>query len=125
MNDSAYLQSNSVNASQIETLLKRYHFGERNGASVKMLCSELSADQIVPERHVRKIIEGMRMDGLPVCAHPSKGYFWAANDAELEETVSFLKNRAITSLTQAARLQRMALPELIGQLALDIKIQEA
>jgi hypothetical protein len=50
------------------------------------------------------------------CGHPSTGYFLAQTDDELLRTVKFLHDRAMTSLSQAAAMQRVSLPDLAGQL---------
>lgn len=95
------------------------HKGEANGVRacdlVAEICGETSA---ALERQLRHLIEEMRREGEHICGQPSTGYFVAATDAELLRTVQFLHDRAMTSLTQAAAMQRVSLPDLRGQLRL-------
>ena len=70
------------------------------------------------ERRLRQIIEKLRRDGNAICAHPSLGYYWAASASELDDAVSFLIHRAMTSLAQASAMKRVALPDLYGQFGL-------
>ena len=46
------------------------------------------------------------------------GCFLAETPEELNATCEFLYSRAMTSLTQVARMKRKALPDLRGQLGL-------
>lgn len=93
--------------------------GEQNGVRgcdlVREICGDTSAAQ---ERRLRKVIEELRTQGEHICGEPAHGYYMAANDAELLGTVAFLHDRAMTSLRQAAAMQRVALPDLKGQLRL-------
>ncbi|WP_028008673.1 hypothetical protein [Solimonas flava] len=95
------------------------HTGEQNGVRacdlVAEICGETSAGL---ERQLRHLIEEMRREGEHICGHPSVGYYIAADEAELLRTVQFLHDRAMTSLTQAAAMQRVSLPDLAGQLRL-------
>lgn len=70
------------------------------------------------ERRLRQIIEQLRRDGHPICAHPAFGYHYAADANELDRTCHFLLARAMTSLEQISALKRVALPDLYGQLGL-------
>ena len=72
------------------------------------------------ERRLRMIVEELRMEGHPICAHPSSGYYIAASGEEIEEAIAFLHARAMTSLRQIARLRRVALPDLLGQMRLEV-----
>lgn len=70
----------------------------------------------VTERKVRLLVTECRQDGYAICGHPSSGYFMARNQAELEETLEFLRHRALTSLKLASTLGNIPLGDLIGQL---------
>ena len=70
------------------------------------------------EREIRHAISDLRMEGVAVCGHPRTGYYIAANPEELEETCSFLRDRALHSLTLESKLRHVPLPELLGQLRL-------
>lgn len=93
------------------------HKGAENGIHAQHLvleiCGETSARL---ERELRHVIEALRDEGHHICATPNTGYFMAATDAELLQTVKFLHDRAMSSLRQAAAMQRVSLPDLRGQL---------
>lgn len=97
-----------------------HHVGDYRGAHVRDLAAEIVAGSTTPgdERHVRKVIEQLRREGQHICAHPSKGYYMAANAEDVEATCKYLYNRAMSSLTQVAAMNRVSLPDLRGQLGL-------
>lgn len=70
----------------------------------------------ITERKVRLLVTECRQDGYAICGHPTSGYFVASNQAELEETLDFLRHRALTSLKLASVLGNIPLGDLIGQL---------
>jgi biotin operon repressor len=41
------------------------------------------------ERQLRTVVEALRNAGLPVCAHPSHGYYVAENAQEIDPPVCF------------------------------------
>lgn len=94
--------------------------GEANGVRACDLVAEICGGTSSPaaERRLRSLIEELRREGQHICGQPAHGYYMAATDAELQGTVAFLHDRAMTSLTQAAAMQRVSLPDLRGQLRL-------
>lgn len=104
-----------------ETVLHalRPRIGEANGITAAALAFALTArHSAADERKLRQAVEHLRRQGHEICAHPSAGYHFAANAEDLERTCLFLVNRAMTSLTQAAAMRRVAVPNLYGQLGL-------
>lgn len=98
-----------------------FHVGQRYGVSAARLTAEITASPPPNpggERHLRHVIEELRLEGHHICAHPAHGYFIAANEAELIATCEYLHGRALTSLRQVARMRGVALPDLRGQLRL-------
>jgi len=97
------------------------HIGKARGISCADLVRDITwqAPEVSSMRRVRKIIEELRREGQHICGHPSRGYFMAANEEELNETCKFLADRALTSLTQAARMKKLAIPDIHGQLRLN------
>lgn len=69
-------------------------------------------------RNLRHCISELRRDGSAVCGRPETGYFLAATAAELDESCQFLRSRALHSLALEARLRKIPLADLIGQLHL-------
>ena len=100
-----------TSASQLLTLLSR-HIGKGNGIGVKSLALQLDTT----ERHIRTLVESLRDEGHAVCAHPSTGYYIAETAEELSHTCDFLHNRALHSLALEAKLKKIPLPDLLGQL---------
>ena len=113
---------------EIDTLLSparllqvlRQHVGQAHGATAKQLVQALTGrhEYAAAERHLRNVVEQLRLEGYPVCAHPSHGYYLAASDADLELTCDYLRSRAMKSLQQIAAMRRVSLPDLLGQLRL-------
>ena len=73
------------------------------------------------QRRVRKLVEALRRKGHHICADPVHGYFIAKTEKELNETCGFLYRRALTSLTQISAMKRVSLPDLAGQLNIQLE----
>jgi hypothetical protein len=96
--------------------------GAANGMTAAQLSeSILGRHGAADERRLRTVVEHLRRQGHAVCAHPSHGYFMAANADELDQTCEFLLGRAMTSLQQISALKHTALPDLRGQLGLPLQ----
>lgn len=96
----------------------RDHIGQDSGITARALVAAVNERHpqcAISERDLRVIVTDLRKDGRHLCAHPSHGYFMAANAEELERTVSFLRQRAMSSLQQITAMQRQAVPDLHGQ----------
>lgn len=93
--------------------------GAANGTTARDLVYLVTGNtNAAAERRLRQIIEKLRRDGHPICAHPSLGYHWAATASELEGAIGYLVGRAMTSLEQAGAMRGIALPDLYGQFGL-------
>ena len=88
------------------------HCGQEHSISAKALAIKVG----VSARKLRGLVTECRIDGTAICGHPSSGYFVARNTEEVEETIAFLKHRALTSLMLASTLGKRPLADLIGQL---------
>lgn len=109
-----------ISHSQVLIELER-HSGAVNGIHVRDLVQRITGQLINAEsleRKVRDCIVELRMQGHPICGHPSTGYYLAATEEELNDSCEFLYQRAMTSLTQISRLKQRALPDFRGQLGL-------
>lgn len=102
-----------VTASQMLSTLS-HHIGKGNGIGVK----QLAQIHAIPERQVRHLISALRDDGQAICGTPADGYFVAATPEELQDTCEFLRSRAMHSLGLEAKLRRIPLSDLFGQLHL-------
>lgn len=90
------------------------HQGADNGITAEALANALGTTK----RNVRTMVSELRLEGTAICGHPRTGYFIAANDQEIENTCKFLRSRALHSLALEAKLRKIALPDLIGQMRL-------
>lgn len=75
--------------------------GKANGQSVQSLVFILDTT----ERAVRRLVDDLIDEGVPVCAHPAHGYYIAATWEEVEATYGWLRSRGLHSLTKASKLR--------------------
>ena len=105
------------------------HVGKSRAITMARLAGAIQGCAVVPSaryeetRLVRSIVEQLRREGHPVCHHNGRGggYFWAANENELEETAAWFRKRAMSAFRQEANLKRISMSELVEQLKLDIE----
>jgi hypothetical protein len=79
------------------------------------------ASKINATRRLRKILTAMRHEGVPICSASTTdggGYYLAQAGSELEDYLARLHGRALRILVQEARLRKITLPELLGQMRL-------
>lgn len=95
-------------------VLLQAHIGRDRGITAEAIALHLGC----VKRTVRKLVTELREDGRAVCGHPETGYFIAATAEELQETLHFLRTRALHSLVLEAKMRRMPLQDLLGQLHL-------
>ncbi|MGA8147799.1 MAG: hypothetical protein WB870_09535 [Gallionellaceae bacterium] len=88
------------------------HFGRENGITMRELQPLIGQC----ERRVRQYISNLRKEGYAICGTPLGGYYVAATAEEMEETCRFLRSRAMHSLVLEARLRKIPLADLLGQL---------
>jgi hypothetical protein len=89
----------------------RHHIGRENGVTVTALTREVLGTE-------PKLVVELRNEGHHVCAHPASGYYLARTPEELADTIAFLRERAMSSLTQIAAMKHVSVPDLFGQLHL-------
>lgn len=94
------------------------HQGRTRGISA----AALSAVTHIPERTLRSAISLLREAGHAVVGTPDTGYYMAQTADELRECCAFLERRAMGTLVLIARLRRLSLPELLGQMQLDMHV---
>lgn len=110
------------------TVLQR-HVGKGNAITMTRLTAAIQGGELIPSKRyeesrlTRSIIEQLRREGHPVCHHNGRGggYFWAANEGELEQTAAWFRKRAMAAFRQEAALKRISLVDLVEQLRLDIE----
>ena len=95
--------------------LEGQHRGRENGIHVK----DLERKTNVAARTLRKLVSDARMDGIAICGKPDSGYYIAQTADELDATLGFLRSRWLRGATIEARLRKLSLPALMGQLQLE------
>lgn len=75
--------------------------GKANGQNVQTLHFLLDTT----ERAVRKLVDELIDEGVPVCAHPAHGYYIAETFEEVEATYDWLRSRGLHSLAKAGKLR--------------------
>lgn len=76
-------------------------------------------------RRLRKLITDLRTGDSPApicssCCHFGPGYYLAQTGPELQAYIDKIEKQALRKLLQAARLRKVTLPELLGQLVLSL-----
>lgn len=94
------------------------HKGRANGIKASLLSDKTG----MGERTLRSAISALREAGIAVVGTPDTGYYLAQNAEELNECCAFLRSRAMHSLVIEARLKQLSMPELMGQIALDMNL---
>lgn len=95
--------------------------GAANGITATALVQQITGrTSTADERRMRDCVVYLRLQGHPVCATPTDGYFIAANDQDLNATCRYLLNRALTGIQQVSVLKKRAMPDLHGQLGLPL-----
>jgi len=120
------LEAERIDRHSVLEALRR-HIGHLNGASAATLVEEITGvprPNPLGERQLREVVTELRMEGHHVCAHPATGYFIAESQEELDATCLYLHDRAMASLTQVARMRRVSVPDLRGQLRLPVEQKE-
>lgn len=103
-----------MNAPELLNLLA-FHQGRESGISA----ADLSRVAGITDRQLRTLISQLRDEGTAICATPETGYFLAVTPEELGESCKFLHDRAMHSLRRASQMQKISLPDLMGQLMLN------
>jgi predicted DNA-binding transcriptional regulator YafY len=98
--------------------LLQLHRGAERGICAARLAGALG----IEPRQLRRLITRARDDGHAICGLPSTGYYLPSTPNELRSACAFLRSRAMRSLRSLSRMQRVAMPELLGQLALDLGV---
>ncbi len=81
-------------------------------------------NRINDTRRLRTLITLLRREGVPICSvsdNSGGGYYLASVGSDLENYCQRITNRGLKILAQAAKLRKVTLPKLLGQLALEGK----
>lgn len=75
-------------------------------------------------RRLRTLITELRREGVVICsaAMAAGGGYWIASaGSELSDYCERLEGQAIKKLAQSARLKKVGLPDLLGQLQVELR----
>jgi hypothetical protein len=75
-------------------------------------------DRINDTRPVRDLVDGLHWRGYQICA--TKAGYFLGTAAEFRKYSQALKDQGLRKLGKHARLERLALPELLGQLTMEL-----
>jgi len=93
-----------------------HHKGKQNSVS-RM---ELSLLTGLDDRTIRQAIKDLIEEhGQPIGSNYAGGYYMIADREELKKTYETLRGHALSILKRAAKLRKISLPELLGQLTLE------
>jgi hypothetical protein len=99
-----------------------HHLQSCKGRTQGISAAALSSATGFAERTQRSAISLLREAGHAVVGTPETGYYMAQNAQELRECCAFLRSRAMHSLVIEARLMRLSLPQLLGQISLEMHV---
>jgi hypothetical protein len=94
------------------------------GELYERVFSESWAHRINDTRRLRMLVTDLRGQGVPIVSVTSSsggGYYLASAGSELTGYCRRLRNSALKKLVMEARLRKMSLPELMGQMALEFE----
>lgn len=92
------MSEKAVTTAALKAALKR---GKANGQDVKSLALAVGTT----ERAIRTLVDELIEEGVPVCAHPSTGYYIAETKEEVEATCKHLHGRAVHTLGKISKLR--------------------
>lgn len=104
------------------------HIGETRaigmGELFEAVYGESWRNRINDTRRLRRLITEMRRDGVAICSVSSQaggGYFLASAGSELVDYLRRSKVRALRILARVAKIQKVSLPDLLGQMRLEME----
>lgn len=104
------------------------HVGEEKaidmGELYERVYEEPYSHKINHTRTLRKLVTKLRHKGVPIGSVSKRnagGYYLVRAGSELDAYCSRLRRRALNALVMEAKLRRMAMPELLGQIQLNLK----
>jgi len=77
-------------------------------------------NRINDTRALRTLITELRQAGVPICSSTEGGYWLARAGSDLDAYCRRLRAQALKKLAQEAHLRNKTLPELLGQIAMNL-----
>ena len=104
------------------------HIGEPNAVGMGELYETVFGSpwthRINDTRRLRKYITILRREGMPICSVSTPdggGYYLPAGTSELVNYLRRSKVRALKILSRVAKIQKVSLPDLLGQMRLEME----
>lgn len=111
---------------RIVTILSR-HVGITRAIGMGELYSRVYGkpwkNRINDTRGMRYLITDLRNEGVPICSltsHSGGGYYLASTNGELDSWLGRDHRKALRILAREAKIRRTTLPELLGQMRLNL-----
>jgi len=85
-------------------------------------------NRINDTRALRTLITELRHEGIPICSVADRsggGYYLASAGSEMNAYCERLRTTALKKLAMEAKIRRISLPQLLGQMAMNVKAEEA
>ncbi|MBW2617547.1 MAG: hypothetical protein JRC92_01560, partial [Deltaproteobacteria bacterium] len=84
-------------------------------------------DKINDTRRLRKYINALQREGRPICSVTTQdgaGYYLASAESDLNDYLLRQRKRGLRILAKEAKMRRVSLPALLGQIQLNLRPQE-
>jgi hypothetical protein len=115
----------------LEALLD--HQGKEHAVGMDVLYTQVFnepvAHKINDTKKIRKLVTAVRNQGraiASVCSRNGGGYYLPRAGSELEDYLSSMLHRpALKKLAMEAKIRKVSLPELIGQMSINFSSQES
>ncbi len=81
------------------------------------------SNRINDTRRLRREITALRAEGMRICSTTGMeggGYYLASAGSELEDYCKRLRKQGLKKLAQEAKLRKIGLPELLGQIRMNM-----
>lgn len=112
-------------------MLMPQHIGKSRtigmGELYEKVFGEAYSHRINDTKRLRKLITELRRDGVPICSSASRfagGYYLASAGSELADYCEKLRHQGLRKLSLEAKIRKISLAELVGQLRLDLEAME-
>ena len=119
--------SNEEATSKILMILSR-HVGEEKAIDMWELYSRVFGEpytnKINHTRRLRTLITALRQKGIPIGSTAAKnggGYYLVRDGSELDSYCGRLRRAALNKLAMEARLRKISMPELLGQMQMNME----
>ncbi len=104
------------------------HVGQANAIGMGELYQQVFGrpvdHRINDTRNLRELITRLRREGMRICSNSDQhggGYYLASAVSEMEDYLRRLRKQGLKKLAQEANLRKIALPELLGQIVLNLE----